>query len=261
MNVFESAYADGYDLLYRDKDYVAECDLVERLLRTSSEFARAASILDIGCGTGGHAIELARRGYRIEGLDRSEAMLEQARRKAGQTQGLTMIPHFSCGDARNFTSSAPPFDAALMMFAVIGYLTSNDDLAEALSRVAVHLKPGGAFVFDCWWGPAVLTQRPSERVRVVPTSTGKLLRVARTSLDTCGCVADVRFDLFHLNQSGPPSESSETHRIRYFFGPELELLLKNAGLRLERLGQFPQWDAEPDDGSWNVMGIARKPTS
>lgn len=258
MTVFENAYANGYDALYQDKDYVAECDLIEAILQRAGALTTPSRILDIGCGTGGHAIELARRGHVLAGIDRSADMLDIARHKAEQLPQLIQRPRFFCADALDFDASASPFDAALMMFAVIGYLISNDALLAALANIAKHLKPGGVFIFDCWWGPAVLTQRPSERVRMVETPTGKLLRVARTQLDTLTCVAEVRFDLLHLHATRAHTESTELHNMRYFFGPELELLFSGAGLRLERLGRFPEWETRPDDTSWNVVGIARK---
>ena len=80
--VFGSVYADAYDLFYRDKDYAAESDLIECIFQTYGDGA-IRSILDlVGCGTGNHAIPLAQRGYEVVGIDRSENMLDQARREA-----------------------------------------------------------------------------------------------------------------------------------------------------------------------------------
>jgi len=76
--VFGQAYADQYDLLYHDKDYEAECDLLEEVFRRYGQ-EPIKSILDLGCGTGNHAILLARRGYRVTGVDLSADMLAHAR--------------------------------------------------------------------------------------------------------------------------------------------------------------------------------------
>jgi len=80
---FASLYAATYDALYRDKDYDGEVALVERLFREHG-VGEVSSVLDLGCGTGSHAIRLAARGYEVVGVERSEAMLEVARRKAPQ---------------------------------------------------------------------------------------------------------------------------------------------------------------------------------
>jgi len=78
VSVFGS-YARYYDLLYRDKDYAAEAADALRRIRAHSPQARR--ILELGCGTGLHAIELARRGCQVTGIDISEPMLESARRR------------------------------------------------------------------------------------------------------------------------------------------------------------------------------------
>jgi len=107
MNVFEE-YAEYYDILYQDKDYEAECDFLEQI------FARYAqhpvrTILDLGCGTGGHALPLARRGYEVTGVDLSEHMLERARQKAAEA-GLAIS--FHQGDIRSLNLGCT-FDAVI----------------------------------------------------------------------------------------------------------------------------------------------------
>jgi predicted TPR repeat methyltransferase len=67
-NVFDQVYADQYDLLYGEKDYDAECDLLEQVFHRYSK-GPIQSILDLGCGTGNHSILLARRGYQENGVD------------------------------------------------------------------------------------------------------------------------------------------------------------------------------------------------
>ncbi|HXV17836.1 MAG TPA: methyltransferase domain-containing protein, partial [Gemmatimonadaceae bacterium] len=75
MTVF-AGYSRYYDLLYRDKDYGAEALYVSQLIKTHSP--DAVSIMEIGCGTGAHAAELAELGYNVTGVDMSEGMLEAA---------------------------------------------------------------------------------------------------------------------------------------------------------------------------------------
>jgi ubiquinone/menaquinone biosynthesis C-methylase UbiE len=81
---FGSIYADCYDAFYQKKDYEAECDLIERLFKTYAS-AQIKTVLDLGCGTGNHTISLARRGFEVIGVDRSESMLAQARKKAAES--------------------------------------------------------------------------------------------------------------------------------------------------------------------------------
>ena len=75
MNVFEK-YAEYYDLLYEDKDYPAESNFIHTLIQ--EHFSTAESILDLGCGTGNHALALLNFGYRITGIDKSKLSIKKA---------------------------------------------------------------------------------------------------------------------------------------------------------------------------------------
>ena len=109
------------------------------------------TILDIGCGTGNHSIPLARRGYQVTGVDLSENMLAHAREKARSSNAPPSLA-FVQGDAR-IVDLNQKFDAVLMMFAVLGYQLTNEDVLAALNNVRKHLIPGGLFIFDVWYGP------------------------------------------------------------------------------------------------------------
>lgn len=256
MSVFNNDYAAGYDALYKEKNYQAECDVIEAVLGASST-GRPIRLLDVGCGTGGHAIELARRGHQVCGVDLSAAMLTVAQRKAEEQLPRDRRPAFVQGDARDFAIEVGGvFDAAVMMFAVVGYLTDNASVISALTNVRRHLKTGALFMCDFWWGPAVLMQRPGERVRLVRTAEGQLLRATRTVLDTQANTADVHFDVFDLSDNKPARHSEETHRMRYYFAPELELLFNAAGMKLQRIGRFPQTELAPTPECWDAVAIA-----
>jgi SAM-dependent methyltransferase len=252
--VFGSAYADAYDLLYDDKDYTAECDLIERLFRTYGD-APIRTILDMGCGTGNHAIPLAQRGYEVIGVDRSEDMLAHAQRKAAHLASGRGLD-FHQGDIRS-TNLDRHFDAALMMFAVLGYQLSNRDVLSALRTARLHLRPQGLLLFDVWYGPAVLHQRPSQRITVIPTPNGKVLRVASGELDLRQHSCSVQYHMWRLAEQRLLAETQESHIMRYFFPLELELLLECSGFAPIRLGAFPEFDRDPDETTWNVLGVAR----
>jgi SAM-dependent methyltransferase len=252
--IFGSAYADAYNQLYRDKDYAAECDLIEQLFRRYST-SPVSKVLDLGCGTGNHAIPISRRGYDVVGVERSENMLALARKRLlqeGNGRGL----RFERGDIRT-VDLHETFDAALMMFAVIGYQIENPDVLAALRTARKHLVRDGLLILDFWYGPAVLRQRPSERVRIIPGETGRILRVASGELDAARGTCTVQFHLWQLSDDRLIAETVETHVMRYFFQNELALLLECSGLSLLRLGAFPDFDREPDEATWNVLAVAR----
>jgi SAM-dependent methyltransferase len=246
--VFGADYAAAYDALYEDKDYAAECDLVERVFQRFGG-GRIERVLDLGCGTGGHAVPLAQRGYVAVGVDRSPGMLERARERGSAAR-------FELGDVREL-HLGETFDAVLMMFAVLGYQVTNSDAQAALHVARRHLSAGGLFFADLWYGPAVLAQRPAERVKVIETPRGQVIRAARGELQTLRNVCTVAYHLWRIEDGRVCAESDERHAMRYFFAPELELLLARAGFELTRLGAFPDLETEPSEATWNVAFVAR----
>lgn len=251
--VFGDVYAGQYDLLYAEKDYVQECDLVEAAFQRYAG-SPIRTIVDLGCGTGNHAIPLAGRGYRVTGVDLSPAMLDRAAAKATAAgAGVRWI----AGDLRTVEAGGP-HDAAIALFAVLGYLTDNEDLLAALANVRRHLRSGGLFLFDVWYGPAVLAQPPADRVKVVTPDGGpKVIRATNARLDPRFHRCDVRFHLWRIEGDRLAAEVEEVHRVRYFFPLEIDLLLRVSGFECLGLTAFPMLEQEPDETSWNVFVVAR----
>lgn len=251
--VFGSVYADAYDALYGDKDYEAECSVVERLFEKYGESIQR--VLDLGCGTGSHAIPLAQRGYKVVGVDRSADMLARAHTKASSLSGYYDLA-FHHSDIQQLNLQQE-FDAALMMFAVLGYQLENADVLSALSTARRHLRVGGLLFFDVWYGPAVLHQRPSQRTKIIQTAKGRVLRAVSGELDVGRHLCSVDYQMWQLEGDRLVADTEENHLMRFFFPLELELFLQSSGFRLLRLGAFPEFDRDPSEATWNVLGVAQ----
>lgn len=249
---FGASYAIVYDSLYADKNYLYEAKVLADMLG-SLGVNRGCSILDLGCGTGNYAFPLAEHGFEVLGVDRSTHMLEQARRKA--SGGISTID-FTEGDLRNVDLSRT-FDAVIMMFAVLGYQVANSDVVAALNTVRHHLRPGGLFLFDVWYGPAVLSQRPSQRIKTVRAHNTQTIRSACGSLDVFRNLCTVDIHVWHLDGSTLITEVTEHHPMRYFFIPELLLFLEAASLSLVAVKGFPQIHSEPSEDTWTLIVAAR----
>mgnify|MGYP001072443757 CR=1 FL=1 len=248
MGVFE-AYARYYDLFYGDKDYRAEAAFVDGVLR--SHGAGDSAILEIGCGTGRHAAELVRLGHRVHGIDVSEAMLQRAA-ALGQN-GVSL----ELGDARTYRAGRT-FDAVVSLFHVMSYQVTNADLLAAFSTAAAHLETGGLFLFDCWYGPAVLTERPEVRTRVVSEGAVEITRVSTPRLDAERNVCEVDFDVTVRDAAaGTEEHIAETHPMRYLFSPEVTLALDVCGMSLEAACEWGT-GAPLSFATWNATFLARK---
>jgi len=266
---FGASYSGTYDALYGEKDYAAECAFIEAQFAAHAAAHGAAhaakqgaagpgapvrTVLDLGCGTGSHAIPLARHGYAVTGLDRSEAMLAQARAKAAAAE-LREPPSFVAGDVRH-ADLGRTFDAAIMMFAVLGYQTGNDEVLDTLRSVRRHLAPGAPFLFDVWHGPAVLKIGPSPRVKVVRAAGETLIRAADGALDVERQTCAVRYQLWRMRGTQLVDETEETHVMRYFFPQELALFLQMTGFALVAARTLDA-DRPPTESDWNVVCTAR----
>ncbi len=253
MSVF-GAYAAYYDLLNAEKDYAGEAAYVEHLLRRAGS---GPELLELGCGTGIHAALLAQRGFSVCGVDRSLSMLASATERASrEPASVAARLSFRRGDVRTFRA-ASTFDGVISLFHVMSYQTSQDDLESAMETARAHLKPGGAFVFDCWYGPAVLTQRPARRVRHLESDLVDVTRVAEPEMHLDENVVDVVYQIT-VRQKGSGAEETitESHRMRYLFVPEVRAVLKRAGFALEG---HEEWMSGRPAGldTWSVCFVAR----
>ena len=138
-SLFEN-YAEKYDQEIFTVGTLGECDFIEKEI----QFDKKARILDIGCGTGRHSIELARRGYQVTGVDLSESMLERAREKARAAQlGID----FQRQDARALPFS-DAFDLVMMICEGAFPLMETDEMNyQILQNAAKALRNKGKLIF------------------------------------------------------------------------------------------------------------------
>ena len=235
-----TSLADVYDAIMQDVPYDEWCDFVlEGLLERGWSGAR---VLDLGCGTGRAGDPYAERGFDVLGVDASPSMIRAARRRDAQRRYLV-------GDARSL-ALGERFELVIAVFDALNNLTGDGELEAACRRVAEHLEPGGAFVFD------------------VNTSVGL---AALWEDDVAeGWAGDVYYRWEHrwiperrrarvaAYCRGPSGAFVEHHEERPFDPAEIDEALRAAGFEAVELLTFP--DAAPvtsDDP--RVWAFARRP--
>ncbi|MBD2775934.1 class I SAM-dependent DNA methyltransferase [Iningainema tapete] len=254
MSVFGN-YARYYDLLYQDKDYVGEAKFIVELLKLYAPCTQ--SILELGCGTGTHAILLAKENYQVYGVDLSSEMLDKASDRTLQLpQQLSSRLKFLQGDIRSIRLEQQ-FDCIISLFHVFSYQTTNEDLQAAFLTAKTHLKPGGVLIFDCWYGAAVLSDRPTVRIKRLEDEQVQITRIAEPIMHPNDNLVDVKYQVFIKDKgNGVVEELQETHRMRYLFKPEVELLLKQFEMELLESREW-MTNKEPGFDTWGVYFVVR----
>ena len=244
--IFSDLYSQNYDQFYQDKDYNSECDLIEKIALQG--MINPCDILDLGCGTGGHAKVLADRNHFVLGIDRSESMINIAARNSSRKLD------FLRSDIRELNLMRT-FDIVIIMFSALGYITNEQDLFQVFQKIREHIKPSGRIFFDVWYGPAVLKKKPEPRKKTFETKDGKLTRYVTGKLITGSNLCELHYQLTLCKWDGSPTFHEEFHKIRFFFQIELEQMLKKSGFDKIEFGSFPN-GGKPNDGNWNIYCTA-----
>ena len=240
-------YGHYYDLLYGDKEYDAEVDYIDGLLKRY-EIA-GPELLEFGSGTGKHGRLLAERGYHVVGVERSAEMVALAAETGGFTCQLGDVCSIHLGRT---------FDAVLALFHVVSYQVSNDALRSLFDRASEHLGSGGLFVFDIWYSPAVYFQRPEVRVKRVADSDVSITRIAEPEIFPNENRVDVNYTIFAEDRkTGAVNQLTENHPMRHFSLPELVLLAESSNFKHIAAEEFLSSN-EPSERTWGVCVVLQK---
>ncbi|WP_444994552.1 class I SAM-dependent DNA methyltransferase [Aliikangiella sp. IMCC44359] len=238
-------YAQYYDLLNAEKNYTAEVDYICSLINRYK--TNCSNILEIGVGTGRHAELLTKQGYAVSGVEKSEKMAVIAQNRNPEM-------NIQCVNMSEFQFDTQ-FDAILSLFHVMSYQTDTNALLKTFMNIRQHLNKDGIFIFDCWHGPAVLSQQPQVKIRKAEKDQLHITRLTTPILKSDENIVDVHFD-FIIKDNEKYSEMSELHSMRYFFKPELELLLVSQGLSIIAAEEWLTGKA-PDLSTWGVTYIIK----
>jgi SAM-dependent methyltransferase len=240
--------ADAYELVYDQRD-LTEAERLADLIERAVQPAPGADVLDVGTGRGRHARVLARRGYRVTGLDLSENAIATARRRAARegltpaqvvfVQGDMRLPHFQ---AR--------FDGVVNLFTSFGFFDDDADHQRAIQAMADALTPGGWLVQDFLNAPYVAAH-------LVPEDEKRAdgVRVHQERWIEGGHV--------HKRITLTPPEGAPqtfTERVRLLTAEDFARMYAAAGLRLVQT--FGDYDSGPHTPqSPRLILHAEKPTA
>ena len=164
---------------------------------------------------------------------------------------------FETHNAIDFTLNRK-FDVILSLFHVISYQNSNENLNDFVKNVSSHLNKNALFIFDFWYGPAVLTQMPSIKIKRLENDEIKVTRISEPSISENENIVDVNFELIIKDKIKNETDVvNERHPMRYFFLPELIQVLNNNNIEVLNFEEF-MTKQKPSFSTWGVCCIAKK---
>jgi SAM-dependent methyltransferase len=254
MSSYLGRHAELYDLFYQEKPYKEESQFIHRCLQElSSESPQ--SLLELACGTGNHALEMAKLGYKVLATDYSEDMLRCAKYK--QKQGEYNI-EFACQDMRYLRLDCQQFDAAICLFDSIGYVQTNEALLQVLLNVHNHLKPHGLFLFEFWHAGAMLRNYEPLRIRRWVLPDREILRISETTLDCARQLSSVNYSIYELSNDRTFSTIQETQVNRYFLLQEMDGWLNQVGFKAIKSFAGYEWDERINEETWHIVIASQK---
>ena len=211
------ALAGYYDELTEDVDYSSFADFYEKVFALYG--LRPETMIDLACGTGSMALELAQRGYDMIAVDRSPEMLSQAMEKLSACRPQPLLV---CQDMEKLDLYGTS-DAAVCTLDGMNYI-SGDRLASVFGRIRLFLDPGGILVFDC------LAEHALQDLdgQIFLDEKDDVFCVWRTEYDAADRSCSYYMDLFE-KRGAVWSRESEEHVEYAHSEEELEAALKQAG--------------------------------
>ena len=246
-------YQNYYDIIHGDKDYAGETESLIKAIKKYSVF-QPINILSLGCGTCGHEVILAGRGYNIKGIDYSKIMLGCASRKAKESN---VKISFRLGDIRNFSFSGK-FDAVISMYNVLCDISGLPDLEKTFKCVRKALKKNGIFIFDCLYGPAILKNKPEKRVKVINFNGRKFIQKRSSKLDIKHSMTDTLFEVFEILGGDKKKITEKKHKVRFWYFSELEYLLHKTGFKIVKTGDSIDFKKDISENNWDMFFVAQK---
>lgn len=218
-DAFFAKLGPDYDRLFAEEVSATEAqvDFVVRMLQVPP----GRRLLDVCCGTGRHALSLARRGYAVTAVDRSAAMLQVAQGKAAQ---LGLRAQWIQADAR-LLPPLPPFAGAICLFNSWGYFEDGREDGRVLVTIARKLHPGARLVLDVP-NQSWLVDHPKGVHHAV--ALGAAVRERREYWEDTGRL-EVSWTV--LRAGTPPWQA--VFRSSVYTLPQIEELLAKAGMVLE----------------------------
>ena len=245
-----SQYAQYYDLFYTNKNYSDESAFIHKLIKKyHKKNINEILILDIGCGTGIHALEFLSYGYKVEGSDISSDMIELAQKRALKADKEIIFYNESFQTSNKINGK---YDVVLALFSAINYVLTDEEIATSFGNMHKLLNDDGLLIFDFWNGDAVIRDYSPTREKTVSSGDIKIIRSTKASINEEINNININFDFSLSKKDKIIDQFSEKHQLRYFFIKEMENIIKHNKFELINAYPFNEIQRSLDPFDWNV---------
>jgi len=254
IETMDKRYYQYYDSMHSDKDYVRE---VETIIGFAKEIGgeEGKKILDVGCGTGNHAFELAKNGYSVVGVDTDCAIVEVANQKLKQSKNPESLK-FLCKDVTELQDS--DFHAAVSLFHVVNYIQEPDDLLRFFCAINDRLLDKGFFVFDCWNGIAAIIDNPKEKTTITDHESEQIEVVMVPEINLMEQRVVMRNSV-RVFQGGKEQDKFSFEYDQRLWTPwHLTHILQGAGFRVIRVSSWAEPNVEAKHNTWKIVFLCKK---
>lgn len=246
-------FYEYYDIIYKDKDYSAETELVFNLY---SKYGKGVpkKVIEIGSGTGNHTRNLASRETNLLALDVDPRMVKIAQDKIRKEK----LKNVEILNKRIEEVKDANADLIVALFNVVTYIDNTQNLESFMKGVSENLKPNGIFVFDCWNGSAALLDPPKSRKTTIKNDSETIENNLISQTDFFNQVTTLNYNLKVTN--GKKVRSGRFSFSQTLWMPrELISAVKKAGLEILLSSPFMEPSKPATEKDWKIMFCTRKP--
>ena len=249
-----SLEARFYDKIWGKRDYDADVKFLADFFRKY----HCRSVIDIGCGTGNHALRLSKMGYQVTGVDVSSTMLEIAKAKDKEAK-----IKFIQGDMKKLEKVVPKgqrFDAAICLGQVFSHLMTNKDVQALLNRLHKILKQNGLFVFSAR-NAKKINEEYLNKLRLdhmINEEKLQLLILTYNTRDLQDSNIIVWNPIYLIKQNSKVDLQIREHKLRWFKFSTLKKIITEKGFKIVAIYSGPikeKFKEEEHTDMWFVTTI------
>ena len=255
MTSYLGKHAELYDHFYANKNYFQEAQQIHNWLQKYSSHP-VYNLIEIACGTGNHALKLAKYNYEIFATDYSTDMINMAKKKL--TPELKNVK-FSVQDMRSLPEPNLPFDAAICLFDSIGYAQTNEAIHQVFQGINKSLRRGGLFIFEFWHAAAMIKYHDAVRIKNLKMDNYTIQRISETSIDFATQICTIKYTINEFNRDTKKySKIEEIQKNRFFLLEEMKLFID--ANNFEFIMAFDGYNTKKtiDDTTWHILVVCKK---